>query len=130
MGKLILLVDDSPAVRTLTRRYLEVHPNLEICGEASDGIEAVEQALHLTPDLIVMDFSMPRRNGLEAARELKQKMPQVPIILFTGHESAVRVSEAMEAGISTIIAKCESRKLLLEILSLLGQPDQVVSARV
>src|ERR1700722_7259276 len=93
MSKSILLVDDSPAVRTLMRRHLE-HNGLEVCGEASDGIEAVERAQELSPGLVVMDFSMPRMNGLDAARVLKQKMPHVPIILFTGHESLVSIPDA------------------------------------
>ena len=105
MVKFILLVDDSPAVRTLIRRHLESSRSVEVCGEASDGMEAVGKALELSPDLIVMDLVMRRISGLEAARELKQKMPYVPIVLFTGHESAVSVSDAIQAGIWAIVSK-------------------------
>lgn len=94
MRKHILLVDDSQAVRTLARTYIESQMGLEICGEASDGVEGVEKALALTPDLIVMDLSMPRMNGLEAARELRRKMPNVPIILFTLYAREVPSSHA------------------------------------
>jgi CheY-like chemotaxis protein len=78
MRKFILLADDNPTLGSLTRNYLKAH-NCEVYGEASDGIDAIEKALELSPDLIVMDLSIPRKNGLEAARELKEKMPHVPI---------------------------------------------------
>ena len=129
MSKSILLVDDSPTLRRLTRNHLKAH-NLEVCGEASDGIDAVEKALKLFPDLIVMDLSMPRRNGLEAARELKEKMPRVPIILFTGYQNDVLVSDTIEAGISAVISKLEPQELLPQVLSLLGQRSRTVSATV
>ena len=119
MSKSILLVDDSPSIRTLIRWHLEFRPSLEVCGEASDGIEAVEKAQQLSPDLIVMDFSMPRMNGVEAARELKQKMPHIPIVLFTAYENALSVSDAKEAGISAIVPKCQSHKLLSQIMDIL-----------
>ena len=130
MTKLVLLVDDSLAVRTLIRRHLESHSGLEVCGEASDGIEAIEKALELLPDLIVMDFSMPGMNGLEAAQKLKQKMPHVPIILFTGHENLVHVADASAAGVSAIIFKFQAHNLLPEILELLELPEQGASATV
>jgi two-component system response regulator NreC len=129
MLKFILLADDNPTFRSLTRNYLKAH-NLEVCGEASDGIDAIEKALDLSPDLIVMDLSMPRKNGLEAARELKDKMPHVPIILFTRHENEVRVSDAIEAGISAVVSKLEPQKLLPEVLSLLGRRGQSASVTV
>jgi len=124
MSKLILLVDDSPTLRTVIRRHLESWPGVEVCGEASDGMEAVEKALDLSPDLIIMDFVMPRMNGLEAARALKQKAPHVPIILFTGQESSMSVSDAIQAGIWAIVSKREIHRLLpqvLHVLELRGQ---------
>jgi two-component system chemotaxis response regulator CheY len=111
----------------MIRRHLE-HNGLDICGEASDGIEALEKALELSPDLIVMDFSMPRMNGLEATRELKQRMPHVPVILFTAHESLVSVPDANEAGVSAIIFKFQAQKLLPEVLALLKRPGEAASA--
>jgi DNA-binding NarL/FixJ family response regulator len=130
MRKSILLVDDSQAVRALARTYIESEMGLEICGEASDGVEGVEKALALTPDLIVMDLSMPRMNGLEAARELRRKMPNVPIILFTLYAREVPSSHAKEAGIAAVISKGEAEKLLPQVLSLLGRPNRSASANV
>ena len=122
MPKSILLVDDSHAVRTLIRRHLE-RAGLVVCGEASDGVEAVEKALDKSPDLIVMDFSIPRVNGLEAARKLRRNMPHVPIVLFVGHESLVHVSDATKAGVSAIVFKFQAHNLLPQILHLLDRPQ-------
>lgn len=126
MSKSILLVDDSPAVRTLMRRHFE-HNGLDVCGEASDGVEALERAQQLSPSLIVMDFSMPRMNGLEAASALKKKMPHVPIILFTGHESLVSIPDANKAGVSAIIFKFQAHNLLPQVRDLLERPEQTTS---
>lgn len=128
MRKSILLVDDSPNIRTVIRMHLESQAGLEVCGEASDGIEAVEKAQALSPDLIVMDFSMPRMNALEAARTLKQKMPHVPIILFTAHERAVPVYDAIEAGISAVVFKFQAHNLVPRVLDLLERSGQATAA--
>jgi DNA-binding NarL/FixJ family response regulator len=130
MRRSVLLVDDDPGVRTVIRWNVESQSDLHVCGEASDGIEGVEKALDLSPDLIVMDFVMPKMNGLEAARELTRKTPRVPIILFTGDESAVSVSDAIQAGIWAIVSKREFHKLLPEVLNVLERSGQATSARV
>jgi len=89
-------VDDTLGIRTLMRSFLE-HAGLRVCGEASNGIEAIEAALRLKPDLILMDYSMPKMNGAEAASILKHRMPGVRIILFTLH--AENVGQAMEKAL-------------------------------
>ena len=82
MSKRILLVDHSPKVRAMLRAQLESQPELEVCGEASDGIDAFEKAFELLPDLIVLDLSMSRMFGLEAARKVRDKQPHGAIITF------------------------------------------------
>jgi DNA-binding NarL/FixJ family response regulator len=120
MSKSVLIMDDNSTIRKLIRRYLETRGKVEVCGEASNSVEGVEKALELSPDLIVMDFSMPRMNGLQAAREVKRKMPAVPIVLFTSHESELCIADAKEAGISAIISKDQAEKLVPAVLTLLG----------
>jgi DNA-binding NarL/FixJ family response regulator len=83
MPKRVLIADDSSTVRDIIKVFLSLRGGLEVCGEASDGFEAVEQASTSKPDVILLDFAMPRMNGAEAARTLKKLMPEVPIILFT-----------------------------------------------
>jgi DNA-binding NarL/FixJ family response regulator len=121
MSKGILVVDDSPAIRHVVRSYIDSHADMKVCGEASDGVEAIEKAHLLSPDLIVMDLSMPRMNGIVAAREIKLDLPQVPIILFTSHKAGLSGTDANEAGIAAIICKSEGQDALIaEIQNLLG----------
>jgi CheY-like chemotaxis protein len=120
MSNQILIVDDSMEVRNLTRTFLERHCNCVVCGEASDGLEAIEKAQKLMPDLIVMDLSMPRMNGLEAARILKGRIPRIPIVLFTMYESAVRHRDVNLAGIRAVVGKDKLEVLLAEVNTILG----------
>src|SRR6202047_3163927 len=78
----ILVIDDGDSVRNIIRIFLE-RDGFEVCGEAADGVEAIEQAKKLKPDLIVLDLAMPRMNGAEAASILSTTMPDVPIVLLT-----------------------------------------------
>jgi len=78
MPKCILIVDDSAVVRKTLRQTLEWQKGWEVCGEAANGRDGIETAQRLKPDLVLLDFSMPVMNGLEAARELKRLLPYVP----------------------------------------------------
>ena len=80
MPKRILIVDDLAQIRKLVREFLEAEPDCHVCGEATDGYDAIEKAQHLKPDLIILDVSMPRMSGIEAAPKLKKLLPQTPII--------------------------------------------------
>ena len=81
MAKTILIVDDNFYIRREVGKLFKREEGFEICGEAENGKEAIAKALKLHPDLIVLDLSMPIMNGLDAARELKQVMPTVPLIM-------------------------------------------------
>jgi chemotaxis response regulator CheB len=81
-SKRILIVDDLPQMRKLIRDYLEEEKEFLVCGEAIDGFDAIDKARTLKPDLIILDASMPRMNGIEAAPKLKKLLPETPIILF------------------------------------------------
>jgi DNA-binding NarL/FixJ family response regulator len=82
MLKRILVADDSDTVRRVLRTYL-TQQDLDVCGEAADGEDTIEQARKLKPDLILLDAAMPRTNGIVAASVLKEMMPNVRIVLFT-----------------------------------------------
>jgi DNA-binding NarL/FixJ family response regulator len=101
----ILIVDDDPNIRRRVREFFEKETQYDVCGEAVDGVDAIEKARILNPDLIILDMSMPRMNGLDAARILNQMMSDVPIILFTMHASALLLSEVQAAGIRSIVSK-------------------------
>jgi YesN/AraC family two-component response regulator len=83
MGKRILIVDDHEHIRKIIRAFMESESGCVVCGEAVDGYDAIEKAQELKPDLIILDVSMPRMNGIEAAPRLKNMLPQTPIVLFT-----------------------------------------------
>jgi CheY-like chemotaxis protein len=118
VAKSILIVDDSLAVRTVTRLFLESQPGFEVCGEAVDGLDALEKARDLSPDLIILDLEMPRMNGLQAARELRTRMVRTPIILFTIYADEVRPQEALAAGVSAVVSKTDLPVLQQHIESL------------
>lgn len=100
----IMIVDDSRAIRRLVRLYVEMSTGWTIY-EAENGLEAIEQARSLHPDLIVLDLSMPVMNGLDAARELKAIMPRIPLIIFSEYSNVMSVEEAYCAGISAQVSK-------------------------
>ena len=101
----ILIVDDSSLVRNLLRKALEGQPGWQVCGEAAHGKEGVEMAQTISPDLIVLDLSMPVMNGLDAARILSQRMPNVPLIMFTTFCSPHLEHAALSAGVTKVISK-------------------------
>jgi DNA-binding NarL/FixJ family response regulator len=79
-----------------------------VCGEAIDGVDAIEKTRNLKPDLIILDLSMPRMNGLETARVLKSGVSQVPIILFTNYANEIRPSDSAAAGVNAVCSKAEN----------------------
>jgi DNA-binding NarL/FixJ family response regulator len=118
--RLILLVDDSELIRLATRHFLESQPGFKVCGEAVDGIDALEKAQHLNPDLIILDIAMPRMNGLETARELRARMFQAPIVLFTWYADAVQPQDLQEVGINAVISKSNPAALQNQVKNLLA----------
>src|ERR1700726_3825251 len=121
MSKHILIVDDSETCRKVTRLFLESQLGLEVCGEAVDGVDAIEKARTLKPDLVVLDLAMPRMNGVEAAVELRAMMPRVPIVLFTMYDDAVGRALALSAGASLELSKPDGGRKLVECVQSLLQ---------
>jgi len=120
MSRSILIVDDSDIVRSIIRAYLE-NKGYTVCGEAENGLEAIEKATELKPDLIVLDLAMPKLNGAEAASVLKAIMPRVPIVLFTMYEEFMSHSLATAVGVDVIASKPDGIGKLVEcVQNLLG----------
>jgi len=120
----ILIADDSPLVRQQLRALLEQNPDWEVCGEATDGHEAVEMARSLLPDVVILDFSMPMMNGLQAAKEISRQFPDLPLLLFTMFLSRRLVEEARKQGFRGAVAKSDvSHGLLLSIEALLDNRE-------
>ncbi len=114
MRKRILIVDDNAPIRGLVREFIEARPGLEICGEAADGVEGVQKGRELKPDLIVLDFLMPRINGLQAALILHEIVPNIPIILFTFYKEAIPKDLAKAAGVDSILSKTDQLTALAD----------------
>ena len=108
----ILIVDDSAVFRASLRAALKVRPEWEICGEAEDGCDAVEKNRLLAPDLIVMDFSMPRSNGIDAACDILRASPRVPILLLSLHLTNQLEEHARSAGIRASLSKSAMEDLV------------------
>jgi response regulator NasT len=116
----VLVVDDNSLIRRTVSKMLEAE-NFVVCGEAADGRDAINKAMDLRPDLIVLDLAMPVMNGLQAAEILHQIMPSVPLILFSMHAGSVLGSQAEAAGIRAIVPKDAGGNLLIaHAKSLLG----------
>ena len=111
----MLLVDDHQVVREGLRRMLEPDKDIKVVGEAVNGEDAINQAALLSPDVILMDIKMPDMDGIAATRQLKQKMPDVKVIILTLYGSEY-VIQAIEAGASGYILKDASREQLIQAI--------------
>lgn len=110
----ILLADDHEMLRRGLRSMLEKEPDLCICGEAKDGIEAVEKALALKPDLIILDINMPALNGLAAIGQILRSRPETRILVFTVHDSEQTLQESFIAGAHGFLSKGNAGRDLID----------------
>jgi DNA-binding NarL/FixJ family response regulator len=101
----ILLADDHAVLRDGLRGLINRQPDMEVVGEAADGHAALKLARRLRPDLLLMDVSMPKLDGIAATRELKKSCPQVRVIAYTAHTSAVVLSQMRRAGAVGYVCK-------------------------
>ena len=101
----VLLVDDHPIMRKGIRSVLESYENIEVIGEASNGLEAVTLANDLTPSVIIMDVNMPRMDGVQATRLIKQSQPQITIIGLSVNDARSVQRALLQAGASAYVNK-------------------------
>jgi len=109
----ILVADDHEVVRRGLCALLKSHPEWEVCGEASDGREAVEKALKLNPDVVILDVGMPNLNGLEATRQIVKAKPHIKILILTLHDSDQLVQEVLNAGARGFLLKSDAARDLV-----------------
>jgi DNA-binding NarL/FixJ family response regulator len=117
----VLIVDDSPAVRDGLQGILRAHPDIEVVGEAVDGLEAIAKAEQLHPSVILMDAQMPQMDGTEATRRIKDRLPDVKILFLTVHPA--HIEEALAAGADGYLMKDCARQELLEEIRKLGRQE-------
>jgi DNA-binding NarL/FixJ family response regulator len=120
----LLIVDDHEIFRRGLRSILESRPEIEICGEATNGLEAVEIAKELRPDVVLMDISMPYLDGLQATRQIRNEVPNSSILLLSQHDSSYMLSAALKAGASAYVTKSQISMSLLAALEgvMRGEP--------
>lgn len=117
MDPLVLVADDHAVIRDLLSSMLAAQ-GFDVC-QASDGAQAVRIAREEGPDLVILDLAMPVMNGLDAARVLKAKMPNIPLLMFTNTIGPDVEREAQSAGISAVFSKSASPTLLVDAVSAL-----------
>ena len=110
---LVLIVDDSESVRAAVRAMFEAEPEFTVAGEAVNGLDAIVKAEELSPDLIVLDLSMPIMNGLEAAETLKARWPTIPIFVLTAHGGPEVDRAARAAGVDAVFSKGDDLQRLI-----------------
>jgi len=117
----ILVVDDHPVVRHGLRTLLSSRPEWEIIDEAEDGIEAVEKADRLKPDIILLDVSMPKMDGLEVCRRIRKIVPKSEVLIVTQHDSPQMMREALAAGARGYVVKSDAARDLLAAVDAVSQ---------
>lgn len=126
----ILLADDHEIVRRGLCSLLQKHEGWEVCGEASDGREAVEMAKRLKPDVVILDIGMPHLNGLEATRQLLQHDPQFKVIVLTITDSDQVIREALDAGARGFVLKSDAARDLVSAVEALQSKRMFFTPRV
>ena len=112
----ILIADDHGIVRGGLKLLIDRQPDMEVVAEAEDGVEAFERALQSRPDLCVMDVSMPRMTGLQAARQIRAHLPQTQVLALSMHDDERYVFDALKAGASGYVLKREVDQALLSAI--------------
>jgi DNA-binding NarL/FixJ family response regulator len=122
----VLVVDDQALVRTGFRMILEVEPDLEVVGEAADGLEAVEMAASLRPDVVVMDLNMPRMDGVEATRRITSSR----VLVVTTFDDDARLAGALRAGASGFLLKTAPAEELVAAIRAVAEGQGALSREV
>jgi len=113
----ILIVDDFPDWRARVREILAAHPEWKIISEASDGQQAVEEATELQPDIVVLDIALPRLNGIETAKIIRQKSPKSRIVFLAQDHDNEIVKAALRVGRTTYVPKSTAASQLCDAVA-------------
>ena len=126
----VMLADDHTLFRSGVKRILEEIPGVEIVGEAADGLELLSLLKKVTPDLVILDISMPNLRGLEAIHEIKASYPRVQVLILTMHKDAEYLSYALGAGAAGFLLKQDADPELLEALASIRQGRTYLSPAI
>ena len=117
----ILLADDHEMVREGLRQLIDSQPGMSVVGEAGDGVEAISRALRLKPDLVVMDLSMPKLNGLQATDLLRRKHPGLKIVALTAHEDEGYLRQLCKVGVAGYVLKRSASDELVKAIGVVAK---------
>ena len=123
----VLIVDDNEVVREGLEALLTPHADIEIVGKAVDGLDAIVKAVEKEPDVILMDAQMPRADGAEATRQIKEKLPEVKVLFLTVYGDYA--GDALSAGASWYLTKDCRRQDLLDAIRTLAQSKKLKAKR-
>ena len=116
----ILIADDHAVVRSGLRTILDAHPNLEVVAEAADGNEAVHKAIETTPDIAVIDYSLPLINGIEVTRQIRAQLPKTEVLIFTMHDNESLIQDVMKVGARGYLLKSDAGRDLISAIEALA----------
>jgi DNA-binding NarL/FixJ family response regulator len=123
----IVLADDHALFRGGVKRIIQEHADLEVIGEAGDGLELLHLLKKSNPNMIILDISMPNLRGLEAAREIKKMYPQIRILLLTMHKKKEFIQQGIAGGADGFLLKEEADKILLQAILAIRQGKRFIS---
>lgn len=126
----ILVVDDYEHWRRFVSEFLQKDPKLQVVAEASDGLDAVRKAREFQPDLILLDIGLPKLNGIEVARRIRQVSPNSKILFFSENRSFEIVEEVMRCGARGFVLKSDAANELLPAIRTIVAGHQYVSTGV
>ena len=126
----ILIADDHAIVRIGLSALLKTEPDLSVVGVAKDGEEAVAEALHLKPDVIVMDLMMPKKNGVEATAAIHEKLPDTKIVILTTFAASDGIKHALDAGATGAVMKTAEDAELVSIIRAVASGGKVISDEI
>jgi DNA-binding NarL/FixJ family response regulator len=117
----IFLADSSAVCRRGLQSLLMSHSAWSVCGEAKNGREAVELALSLKPDIVILDLELPEINGIDAAHQIKQELPLTEVLFYTMHDEEHIIANALRAGVRSHVLKSDSEDTLIEAIAALSK---------
>lgn len=116
----VMIVDDHDAVRRGVRQLIETKPYYQVVGEAADGRSALEMARETSPDISILDYSLPELNGLDLAHLLKREFPRMEILLYTMHDREEIIIDVLRAGVRAFVLKSDTERHLIAALDALS----------